>query len=217
MSDDADSAGFSEPIDVSQEAVPSADGPRRSRRLARRTVVVTVIAVGVAAGGGAIAAAAGGHGGGAPNRDAGGYGAAGPEGGGMPRAPGGRPGTGDPMMRSIHGTFVAPSTTNGKTTYVTEVQQAGTVTALSSASISVTSADGYRATYVIGSTTKKDSAVTQGGQAVVVATGDPATALSVVVPGDRPGRGGMRGGPQGAPPSGTPMGRPTGAPGGTGV
>lgn len=126
---------------------------------------------------------------------------------------------GDPIMRSIHGSFVVPSTTNGQTTYVTDVQQTGTVTALSSTSISLKSADNYTATYAIGSGTKKDSAVTKGGRAVVVATGDPATALSVVVAGDRPrgGAGGMRGGPGGAPPSGAPAGRPTGAPGGTGI
>lgn len=198
-----DDPGVSESVHV-PGGEPAA-APRRLRRVGRRTVVVSVVALGVAAGGGAIAAAAGGHGGGtAPH----GYGPPGAEGG----APGGG---GGPLGRAIHGTFVVPSTSGGTTTYVTDVQQAGTVTALSDTSITVKSADGYTATYVIGSSTKKDPAVTSGGKAVVVATGDPATALSVVVPGDRPGRGGgMRGGPEGTPPSGAPTGRPSGAPGG---
>lgn len=208
MNDDSDTAGFSEPIDVPNETPPSAAEPRRSRGLGRRAVVVTVLAVGVAAGGGAIAAAAGGHGGGTPSGaggPAGGYGMAGPEGGGMPGAPGGRPGPGGPLTRSIHGTFVVPSTSNGTTTYVTDVQQTGTVTAVSSTSISLRSADGYTATYVIGSSTKKDSSVANGSTATVVATGDPATAL--VIHGPRaqgPGGMGERPGPGGMPPSGAP-------------
>lgn len=178
--------------------------PRRLRRVGRRTLVVSLVALGVAAGGGAIAAAAGGHGGGSGPR---GYGAPGAEGG----APGGPPGAGGPLGRAIHGTFVVPSASGATTTYATDVQQAGTVTALSATSITLASPDGYTRTYVIDASTKKASSVAQGGQAVVVATGDPATALSVVVPGDRPGRGG---GPGATPPSGGPSWRPTGAPGG---
>lgn len=209
---DSDTSGLSEPVDVpgepSADDAPATTAPRRNRRLGRRTVVVSVAALAVAAGGGAIAAAAGGHGGGGA---APGYGPG-------PAGYGGGPGGAGPLQHAIHGTFVVPSTSGSTTTYVTDVQQAGTVTALSATSITLKSPDGYTATYVMGSATKKDSAVAQGGQAVVVASGDPATALSVVVPRERPGpgAGGMRG-PNGAPPSGAPSGQPSGAPGGGGV
>ncbi|HEY5334827.1 MAG TPA: hypothetical protein VIJ71_02260, partial [Mycobacteriales bacterium] len=80
------------------------------------------------------------------------------------------------------------------------------VTALSSTSISLQSVDGYTATYVIGSSTKKDSSVTDGSTATVVATGDPATALVIHGP-HAQGPAGMAGrpGPGGRPPSGAPV------------
>lgn len=210
-----DDTGLSGPVDAPDDPTPTT-GPRRLRRIGRRTLVVTAVAVCVAAGGGAIAAAAGGSGSGGSGAPPAGEGPAG-GGTGGPRHGGG---PGGPLLgRSIHGTFVVPSSSGGSTTYQTDVQQAGKVTALSGTSITLQSPDGYTATYVIGPSTKKDSTVKQGGQAVVIATGDPATALSVTVPGDRPmrgggmGRGGMGGGPEGTPPSGAPGGS-NGAPGG---
>lgn len=192
------------PIDAPDDPAPT-PGPRRSRRIGRRTAVVTAVAICVAAGGGAIAAAAGGSGSGSGAPPAG----EGPAGGGYggPGHAGGGPG-GPLPGRAIHGTFVVPSASGGATTYVTDVQQAGKVMALSSASITLESPDGYTATYVINSSTRQDSTVKQGGQAVVIARGSPAAALSVTVPGDRPmrGPGGMRGAPNGTPPAGAPSG-----------
>ena len=80
----------------------------------------------------------------------GGYGQGGPGRGG--HGPGGLPG-------AVHGTFVVPD--QDGTGYQTVQMQHGTVTAVSTTSISVKSADGFTATYVVdaGTRVNRDGAI----------------------------------------------------------
>jgi hypothetical protein len=98
-------------------------------------------------------------------------------GGGQQGGPGGGrfPGGGlaqSGLAGALHGTFV---TTAGDGTYVTRLMQTGEVTAVSSTSITVKSADDYTKTYALsGSTT------VNGGQAAVsaIATGHTVTVVA---------------------------------------
>jgi hypothetical protein len=104
--------------------------------------------------------------------------------GGFP-GPGGRFGGGaGGLMNALHGDFVVANGSNG---YTTERLQTGTVTTVSSGSLTVKSADGYTQSYVIGSNTSVDrgadsiSKVATGNKVTVIATlsGQTATATSV--------------------------------------
>jgi len=114
----------------------------------------TAAAVGVAAviaalGGAAIYAATEGssHAFGGPHQAFG-------QGGGMPAGPGGQHGSGGGPgptavgSASLHGEFVVPDGAGGYTTVLTQI---GTVTVISSTSITVRSEDGFSQTYVISS------------------------------------------------------------------
>ncbi|UQU64422.1 hypothetical protein COUCH_36625 [Couchioplanes caeruleus] len=97
----------------------------------------------------------------------------------------GRGGGGGPGMAALHGTSVVPDGNGG---YVTQETQTGTVSAVSSTSITVKSEDGYSRTYVVGGSTSVDNgadqiADVQSGHTVrVVATtsGETATATTVI-------------------------------------
>ena len=86
---------------------------------------------------------------------------------------------------AVHGQFVVPKSGGG---YQTVDTQRGSVTAVSAASITVKSADGFTKTYQVTSTTNVDaqragiSSVKTGNQVTVVATvsGSTATAVSVL-------------------------------------
>ena len=105
-------------------------------------------------------------------------------GGGM-GAPGGGMGGGDGLQGALHGDFTV-ATSSGS--YTTERLQSGTVTAVSSTSITAKSADGHTTTFVVGSSTKVDngndaiSAVKTGDTVTVVGTvsGDTVTATTIM-------------------------------------
>lgn len=78
---------------------------------------------------------------------------------------GGIGGSGGGMMGALHGSYVV---SDGNGTYTTELTQTGTVSAVSSSSITVKSADGYSKTYAVTSTTSVDNGSDQIGS---VATG----------------------------------------------
>ncbi|MDX6198055.1 MAG: hypothetical protein QOJ79_1206 [Actinomycetota bacterium] len=101
-----------------------------------------------------------------------------------PRGPRGGGGPGELGPRgAVHGEFVVPDGTGWRTVAV----QRGAVTAVSSTSLSVKSADGYTKTYVITATTLVNAArdgigsVKTGHQVAVVATGKSGTATAVDV------------------------------------
>jgi hypothetical protein len=103
-----------------------------------------------------------------------------------PGGPGGIGGIGFPLGAggAVHGQFVVPKTGGG---YQTVDVQRGKVTAVSSTSLTVKSADGFSATYAVSSSTIVDAqrdeigSVKDGNQVYVTATvsGSAATATSV--------------------------------------
>lgn len=132
---------------------PAAGSPRKKNpkvAIAGALVAVAVASAGVTAG---VMAATGsssssttanGPGGGA----GGGFGGAGgPGGGGLGGA-----------AAALHGTYVV---SDGNGAYTTELTQTGTVSAVSSSSITVKSADGYSKTYTITSSTSVDNGADQ--------------------------------------------------------
>jgi hypothetical protein len=154
---------------------PVDERPRASwtgRRIAVTAVAVVAIA---AVGGVAVAAthsSSGGQGGTTGPGGAGGQGGAGGTGqGGGPGGMGGIGATG--LGAALHGQFVVKDTSTGA--YVTRLLQAGTVTAISSTSITITSADNYVGTYTLSSSTTVDN-----GDAAIgsVVKGHPVTLIS---------------------------------------
>lgn len=107
-----------------------------------------------------------------------------------------RPGGGSGLTDALHGEYVA---SNGKNGTRTMLIQTGTVTAVSSSSVSVRSTDGFAGTYVVGSGTKVDDGATTIGKVktghtvTVVATKSDRTATSIL---DTTLLGGSNGGPQ---------------------
>jgi hypothetical protein len=104
--------------------------------------------------------------------------------GGRQRWPGARPfggGFGFGFGGTVHGQFTAPKSGGG---YQTVDVQRGTVSAVSASSVTVKSADGFTATYVVTSTTVVDSkaagigSVKQGDTIFVTATVSGATATA---------------------------------------
>lgn len=158
----------------------------------KRVIIVAAIALVVVGGGSAaIIAVTSGHAStAAANARPGMFGR-----GGMGRF--GRGGAGA-LPHALHGDFVATGNDGG---YVTERLQTGKVTAVSSGSITVASADGYSSTYVVNSGTAVDrgadniSAVANGDTVTVIGTvsGNTATATNVLdqahEPADQPGGG----------------------------
>jgi len=126
---------------------------------------------------------------------------------GGPGGFGGR-GMGGPGMglgMAIHGEFVVKDTSGS---YVTELSQRGTVTAISATSITVKSADDYSHTYVIPSSVTVTSIKT-GSSVDLVATvsGDTATLANIHIEGAFSG---MPGGTGGQPPAQGTTGSTTG-------
>jgi hypothetical protein len=164
------------PADVTSTPAPPAK-PRSIPKL----IAVIVAAVVVAIGGGVAVS----HLSSSTTTSQNGAGAGGPGGaagmGGGQGGPGG--GMGGGAAGALHGDYVVSS--NG--TYVTRRTQTGEVTAVSSSSISVTSADGYASTYAITSSTTVDNGdgaigdIKTGATISVVGTvtGTTATAVSL--------------------------------------
>jgi hypothetical protein len=127
--------------------------------------------------------------------------------GGMPGGPGGPragaiggPGPAATNETSLHGEFVVSDGAGGYTTVLT---QTGTVTAISSTSITVRSADGYSGTYVIPQTAgAAGSPFAVDDQVVVRATRTGQTATVTNIGSPRVGAPGVPGGPGG--PGGPP-------------
>jgi hypothetical protein len=138
---------------------------------------VAVAAVIAALGGAAIYAATEGasHPFGAPHQP---FGPAGVMPGGQHGAVG-KPGQGELGPPSLHGEFVVTGGTGG---YTTELTQTGTVTAISPASITVHSQDGFAQTYVIPNTASAAGApFSVGDQVVVHATRNGQTATVTTI------------------------------------
>jgi hypothetical protein len=161
-------------------APASASGPRWS---GRKIAAAVAVALGIAAGGGAAIYAASSL---ASDGGAGANAQSGP--GGPMGGPGGMAGSMGGMFGTDHGEF-----------------QTGKVTAVSSGSITVASDDGYSKTYAVNSSTEVDGgndqigSVRNGETVTVVATasGDTATATSILDQTLARQNGGFGGGPAG--------------------
>ena len=108
-------------------------------------------------------------------------------GNGMPgngQFPGGGRGAGAGLTGALHGDFVASDGNGG---YTTKRLATGTVSAVSSTSITVKSADGYTTTYAIGSSTTVNngnsdvSSVKSGDTVTVVGTVSGSTATATTI------------------------------------
>ena len=153
----------------------------------KKTLVAAAVAIAIAAVGGvAIYLGTSAN---STSSQQGGFG--GPGGGGARMNILGRRGM-ETLAQALHGDFTVQE--NGS--YVTERMQRGEVTALSSASITVKSTDGYTQTYTIDSSTEKASNLATGSSAMVLAklNGTAATATSVTDANQTLG-GGMNSGP----------------------
>ncbi|WP_410630400.1 hypothetical protein [Amycolatopsis sp. cmx-4-83] len=146
----------------------------------KKTAIAAGIAVVIAAGGGAAIWAGTSS---ADNTAQGPGGFGGPGGNGQFRGqgmPGGGFGGGLAAMRdALHGDFVVADPNGG---YTTERLQTGDVTELSATSVTLTSKDGYKQTYTIGSSTQKTGDVKQGATNVTVVAkveGQTATATTL--------------------------------------
>lgn len=85
----------------------------------------------------------------------------------------------------LHGSFVVADGNGG---YRTQLTQTGTVTAVSSISITAESADGYRHTYAVDDDTAMETAITLGSTATIrgTETDGAATATAVAEGGSMP-------------------------------
>lgn len=181
---DQDRPGFAPPPAGETPGDLPEDGPTetvasstRSRRIGTGVIVaaVGITALGVA---GATYAAAS-----DPSPSPSGSSSEGPQqvpGLGGDRGPGGHGPRGG-FPGAIHGTFVVPN--QDGTGYQTVQMQHGTVTAVSATSISVTSDDGFTATYVVDADTKvnRDGAIADiaaDADVLVMATVDGSTATA---------------------------------------
>jgi hypothetical protein len=172
----------------------------------KKTLAAVAIAVGVASAGGAAIYAAGSSTEASASQ------------GGMQGGPGGGPQLGggqSGLMNALHGEFVVSDGNGG---YTTELMQTGTVTAVSSSSLTAKSDDGYTKTYTIDSGTAvgnnaEISSIANGDTVTVVATvsGDTATVDTVSEgtgqAGQGPGAGGQSGQQQGTAPRQQPTGQ----------
>jgi hypothetical protein len=160
-------------------AYPPGEPPKRKPNRTVTVVVAIVAAVVLVGGGVAVAMAVNGNSSTTPNQGPGGQGGLGGPGG--QGGPGGATGLGG----ALYGDFTA--TADGGS-YVAKRLQTGTVTAVSSTSITATSADGHSTTFVVGSSTTVDNGVDvigdvkTGDTVSVVGTvsGDTTTATSIV-------------------------------------
>ncbi len=168
----------------------------------KKTAIAAGIAVVIAAGGG-VAIWAGTSAGTTAAQQGGPGGFGGP--GGQFGGPGGFGGGMAALREALHGDFVVTDANGG---YTTERLQTGDVTELSATSVTLTSKDGYKQTYTIGSSTEKAGDVKQGDTNVTVVAkveGQTATATSLGQSLQRqPGTGGQGGRRNGGPYSARP-------------
>jgi hypothetical protein len=145
--------------------------PRSSRMV---TIVIAVVAALVLVGGGIAIAEAAGGGSSTGTNQGGQFGGPGAQNGGPGAQNGGPGGPGGPFGGALHGDFVASDGNGG---YATKRLQSGTVTAVSSTSISAKSADGHSTTFAVSSSTSVDNGVDAIGN---VKTGDTVTVVGTV-------------------------------------
>jgi hypothetical protein len=185
--------GGEQPVDPK----PANPKPRWS---GKKTAAAVAIAVGVAAAGGVAVYAASGSAGATASQNGGMGGGPGGGMGGM-----GRGGGMGELMNAVHGEFTV---SDGKGGYQTEIMQTGSVTAVSSTSLTAKSSDGYTKVYTINASTAFGSGtvadIKTGDTVTVVATpsGDNATADSVLDRAQMPQGG--QGGPPGQGGNGQP-------------
>jgi hypothetical protein len=155
------------------ESDPAAPAVARRRSSSVVTVVIALAVALVLVGGGIAVAKAVDNGSstGTTSGAPGGGQVGGPGDQGGPGGPGGRAGG---LDGALHGDFVVSDGTGG---YVTRRLQSGTVTAVSSTSITAKSADGYSTTFVVSSSTSVDNGVDAIGN---VKTGDTVTVVGTV-------------------------------------
>lgn len=176
-----------------QPAEPQWGAPQErpaQRWSSRKTVAAVAIAVGVAAAGGAAIYAASG------TSDASTAMQGGP-GGQMQGGPGGGQST---LASALHGEYVVSDGNGG---YTTELMQTGTVTDISSTSLTAKSDDGYTKTYAIDS----DTAVGNNAALSSIATGDTVTVVATVSGADATADTLTEGSTQGAPGGGAGIGQ----------
>ncbi|HEY6744698.1 MAG TPA: hypothetical protein VI357_03165 [Mycobacteriales bacterium] len=171
---------------------PAAE-PERPKWSTRRTGAVTAVAAAAVLAIGGVAVAHGGDSGSTGTTQDGGPGGAGR--GAFPGA-----GTQAGLAGALHGTFV----TESGGTYVTQLLQTGTVSAVSATSISVRSADDYAKTYTISSATTVNGGQStvgaiQTGHTVTVIASEAGAAATVLDQSLTAGQGGPGGFPGGAP------------------
>ncbi|MEC3975153.1 hypothetical protein [Amycolatopsis sp. H20-H5] len=188
-----------------------ATAPGKNAWSGRKTAIAAGVAVVIAAGGG-LAIWAGTSSDATAQAQQGGPGG---RGFGAPPGMGGNVGGAATILRdALHGDFVV---SDGKGGYTTERLQTGDVTEVSATSISLTSKDGYKQVYAIGTATEKTTEPKTGASVTVLAkvSGTTATATSISTPGTTgttgrgtgQGRNGGQvppGGRQGAPPPAGP-------------
>ncbi|WP_432980745.1 hypothetical protein [Dactylosporangium sp. CA-233914] len=152
---------------------PSAAPARSSSKI--KTIVVGVVAALVIGGGGfAVVKAASGDS--SSTSQQAGPGGTGGFGGNGPGGPGGFGGGmgGNGLSGALHGDFTASDGNGG---YTTKRLQTGTVTEISTTSITAKSADGHATTFVIGSSTTVDNG---NDQVSDIKTGDTVTVVGAV-------------------------------------
>lgn len=173
----ADEPTWSQPNKPTELVTEAAADPATPGPLGRRRKILTAAAVvgGVALTGGVALAAS--HGGSATKAQQAPGQQGGPSGGSGSGFGGAFGGPGRGLGAAIHGEYVVETSTG---TYVTELTQRGTVSAVSSTSVTVKSADGYSKTYVVPSSVSVTSVKT-GDTVSVVATvsGSTATLTSI--------------------------------------
>ena len=218
-----DNSGASE-----QSGTPAGDAPRTRPPLTpkqRAAVIIAVVVAAVGVGGGVVYASSHTSAGSTSSQQGpGGFG----NGNGFPGQNGaagtGQSGAMSALSNALYGEFVASGSNGGTTTMVF---QTGTVTSISSTSVTVKSTDNHTATYTLTSSSTVDggqakvSSVKTGDQVTVVATKSDnkvTTLLDTTLLGNTQNNGNtnQQGGTQNGAPGGTGQnGAPAGAPNGT--
>jgi hypothetical protein len=199
---------------------PAASDVKPGNGRAKLAVAGAIVAAAVVGAGVTAGIMAGSHSGTTPAAPGAAAGRGGAGGAGGPGFGGGRSGGGPggfgAAAAALHGTSVVPDGNGG---YITELSQNGTVSAVSTSSITVKSEDGFTQTYVVGSATSVDGGadtignVAAGHTVRVVATGtaDKATATQIQDTSIATTQQGVPGGvPGGVPQNGTPQSTGTG-------
>ncbi|WP_020664098.1 hypothetical protein [Amycolatopsis benzoatilytica] len=175
--DPAEGATWGEPPAPAPGGAGPNPGPAAGKSWNGRKTAIAVGVAAVIAVGGGLAIWAGTSGNNASAQQGpGGFG--GPGGPGGPGGQGGFAGRGGgaaALRNALHGDFVVADTSGG---YVTERLQTGTITEISATSVTLTSKDGYKQTYVLNTATVETGSPKSGDNVTVVAKVDGSTATA---------------------------------------